>query len=410
MGAMAQNTFPTGAGTNVGIGTTSPSARLEVSSGSSGVSGVKLRDMTSSSSTASPNNKALSVDASGNIILVPSLSSATTLYNGNGTLSSNRTVTMSTRNLTFTPSNSASEMFLNGTSGFLGLGTTSPTSRLDVAGVVKARNFLATNTSTSASSFSSSLDYYTNANVLGAGYEMTDATISGATRRMINFFDLHAWNPEISVGDDYLNFNIVDRNNKERLAFEAHKAGGASNGRSTFTIRDKNQAEILKLVDNGSDAPRLQMVRPNSQIVVGTSSSYAPGLGHKLVIQNGSALIEGNIITNSNIGIGTSNFTDGTDAYRLSVDGAVRANRVKVYTSWADYVFDDDYELPSLESVKAHIESNGHLKDIPSAAEVAENGIELGEMNKLLLQKVEELTLYVIQLNEEVKALKENRE
>lgn len=406
VGAMAQNTFPTGAGTNVGIGTTSPSARLEVSSGSSGVSGVKLRDLTSSSGTASANNKALSVDGSGNIILVPSLSSVTTLYSGNGTLSSHRTVTMSGQNLTFNPSTSASQMFLNGTSGFLGLGTTSPTTRLDVVGSVKSRNFWATNPATAATSFGSDIDWYRNGYVLGAGYEMTDALAPGVPRRMINFYDLHAWGSAISTSDDYLVFNIVDRNNKERLFFEAHQAGGVSNGRSAFAIYDKNKAEIFKILDNGSDAPRVQMNRSDSQLIIGASAAYSPGLGHKLVVANGSALVEGNVLTNGNLGIGTSSFADGFDAYRLSVDGAVRAHRVKVYTTWADFVFEDDYDLPSLEEVEKYIAENGHLKDIPSAAKVEAEGIELGEMNKLLLQKVEELTLYLIDMKKELNEVK----
>jgi len=114
------------------------------------------------------------------------------------------------------------------------------------------------------------------------------------------------------------------------------------------------------------------------------------------------------IDTNGNVGIGTSSVVDGSDTYKLSVDGRVRADAVKVYTSWADYVFEADYELPTLSEVEMHIAKFGHLKDIPSAAEVEANGIELGEMNKLLLQKIEELTLYVIDLNKEVEMLKKN--
>jgi hypothetical protein len=62
--------------------------------------------------------------------------------------------------------------------------------------------------------------------------------------------------------------------------------------------------------------------------------------------------------------------------------------------------------LPTLEEVEQHIKDNGHLKDIPSAKEVEQNGIEVGEMNKLLLQKVEELTLYMIEMNKEINSLK----
>lgn len=113
-----------------------------------------------------------------------------------------------------------------------------------------------------------------------------------------------------------------------------------------------------------------------------------------------------NIYRSGNVGIGTHLFIDGGDTYKLSVNGRIRATAVKVYTDWADYVFDADYNLPSLQEVEQHIITNGHLKDIPSAKTVEEKGIELGEMNKLLLQKIEELTLYVIALNKEIENLK----
>jgi hypothetical protein len=109
---------------------------------------------------------------------------------------------------------------------------------------------------------------------------------------------------------------------------------------------------------------------------------------------------------NSFLGIGTSNFVDGADIYRLAVKGAIRADRVKVYTTWADFVFEKDYNLSTLEEVEKHIQENGHLKDIPSAKEVEENGIELGEMNKKLLQKIEELTLYILKINKELQEVK----
>ncbi len=134
----------------------------------------------------------------------------------------------------------------------------------------------------------------------------------------------------------------------------------------------------------------------------------------KLYIDNSdtsSPLIHGDFTTdevaiNGKLGIGTNSFIDGADIYSLSVNGKVRANSVKVYTDWADYVFEDSYTLSTLEEVEQHIKDKGHLKDIPSAQEVEEHGIELGEMNKLLLQKVEELTLYLIAQDKEIKDLK----
>ena len=102
-----------------------------------------------------------------------------------------------------------------------------------------------------------------------------------------------------------------------------------------------------------------------------------------------------------NVGIGTT----AISGWELAVGGKIRAEEVKVETGWADYVFKDDYQLPSLEEVEKHIAEKGHLINIPSAAEVEANGILLGEMNKLLLEKIEELTLYVIEENKAIEQL-----
>lgn len=94
------------------------------------------------------------------------------------------------------------------------------------------------------------------------------------------------------------------------------------------------------------------------------------------------------------VGIGT----DDTRGYQLAVMGKVRAHEIKVENStWPDYVFEKSYQLPSLHDTENHIKEKGHLPGIPSAAEVKVNGIDLGEMNAKLLQKIEELTLYLIE-------------
>lgn len=103
------------------------------------------------------------------------------------------------------------------------------------------------------------------------------------------------------------------------------------------------------------------------------------------------------------IGIGTKD----TKGYALAVAGKIVTEEVKVAlrTSWPDYVFGKEYDLPTLEDVAIHIKQKGHLQNIPSAEEVSNVGINLGEMNSKLLQKIEELTLYIIYINKKVNAL-----
>ena len=101
--------------------------------------------------------------------------------------------------------------------------------------------------------------------------------------------------------------------------------------------------------------------------------------------------------TNGRVGIGVAKPENALD-----VNGTIRAKEVRVESGWADFVFDKSYTLPTLDEVKAHIDEHKHLPGIPSEAEVKENGIGLSEISTKLLQKVEELTLYVIQQNEKV--------
>lgn len=108
------------------------------------------------------------------------------------------------------------------------------------------------------------------------------------------------------------------------------------------------------------------------------------------------------------LAIGTPH--SGTSSYKVTVDGKILCEELKValYSNWPDYVFHENYNLKPLHELKAFIETNHHLPNIPKAAEVEKEGIEVGEMNRKLLEKIEELTLYVIQLQEQIDQLKES--
>lgn len=106
--------------------------------------------------------------------------------------------------------------------------------------------------------------------------------------------------------------------------------------------------------------------------------------------------------TSGNVGIGTT-----TPKEKLSVNGNIRAREVKVETTnWPDYVFAEAYQPMSLSNLKTFVKENKHLPGIPSAKEVKEEGISLGEMNRKLLEKIEELTLHVIKQQEELNNMK----
>ena len=125
------------------------------------------------------------------------------------------------------------------------------------------------------------------------------------------------------------------------------------------------------------------------ELIFGTSTNEASGV----LVLNG---------INNSVGIGTSDIPANA---KLAVDGAIICEELRVRMSnlWPDYVFSDTYQLRSLEALEAHIEENHHLPGIPAAAEIEADGIPVGEMQKMMMEKIEELTLYVIDQNKQLK-------
>lgn len=103
-----------------------------------------------------------------------------------------------------------------------------------------------------------------------------------------------------------------------------------------------------------------------------------------------------------NVGIATND----TKGYRFAVNGNAIFTRIKVRDigSWPDYVFEPDYKLPTLSEVEQFIQKNKHLPDMPSAKEVGEKGIDVGDSQAGLLKKIEELTLYIIEMDKKIEA------
>ena len=105
--------------------------------------------------------------------------------------------------------------------------------------------------------------------------------------------------------------------------------------------------------------------------------------------------------TGGRVGIGTIGTSD--TAYKLFVEKGIRTRKIKVDVgTWSDYVFDNDYTLRSLSDLEKFIADHKHLPDVPSVKEVTENGVNLGENQAVLLRKIEELTLYVIEQNKKI--------
>ena len=116
--------------------------------------------------------------------------------------------------------------------------------------------------------------------------------------------------------------------------------------------------------------------------------------------------VSGNILATGKIYIGTVDVTK-TTPYILAVNGSAVFTQavVKSYANWPDYVFTSNYKLPSLQSIESFIKTYKHLPDIPSSDDINRNGIDLGNNQGLLLKKIEELTLYIIEQNKKIQEL-----
>ncbi|WMX13845.1 MULTISPECIES: hypothetical protein [unclassified Aureispira] len=202
---------------------------------------------------------------------------------------------------------------------------------------------------------------------------------------------------QVGIGLNNPNATLHVRNfNGTRL--DAHIEG--------FTLLDGNQASLLLGAETGAShgewgieynphAKGLNIWKP-----YGGTTGYA-GTNYHLFIRN-----DGKV----SIGLDPTASSTFNGDYKLYVDKGILTEKLKVAlkntTDWADYVFADNYQLMPLDQVNAFVKEHKHLPGVPSAEEVQKEGIDVAKMDAKLLEKIEELTLYMIQLKEENKALK----
>ncbi|MFN3840769.1 MAG: hypothetical protein ACK4RF_08680 [Cyclobacteriaceae bacterium] len=168
--------------------------------------------------------------------------------------------------------------------------------------------------------------------------------------------------------------------NGNARAMQFNSVNGSFNALATSNIN---------LLTNGTN--RVTILSSNGNVGIGTTSPTA------LLHVNGA-------LNASTVQVGSSL----PGSYKMAVGGKIICEEVvvKLQANWPDYVFEAGYQLPTLEELQLFIAKNKHLPGIPSAKEVADKGVALGEINTKLLQKIEELTLYIIELKKDMETLK----
>jgi hypothetical protein len=340
------NVFPTSG--NVGVGTTSPQAKLDVR-------GTQIT---------------FSDNANG------ATSGQFSIY---GLSNTNKQLWLS---LDTTNNYAGIQAFLQGTGslplalqpagGNVGIGTNNPQAVLDVRGAIMAGS-LSIADSTGVAYADNWIGTATN---VGDGYRwlhiggVTDGQNTARKRRAGVFGDIIYLSGNVGIG-------VINPDQKLSVngAIAAQVGSGAG--------------DVLYM---GNDSKLVDINVANTVGLYGLADTTVGSL--KLGSNGGS--ISG---ANGNIGIGTTNPTQ-----KLSVNGTVRAKEVIVDTGWSDYVFDQSYTLKPLSEVEAYVKAEKHLPGIPSAQEVADHGISVGEMQSKLLAKVEELTLHVIEQEKRITA------
>lgn len=386
------NTFPTTG--NVGIGTTSPSALLHVNGDA--ILGNPTNNTYGKLAIQGPNLPATS--ESKRDIAFEFQSAGSALIRSYRGSTWDTYLQFLTTKLDAGFNSPSVRMHINH-DGKIGIGTISPTEMLEVAGNIKSYrgNFIGQTPGANASHGSLEL------REIGA-VTTTQTSDDYAPRLILHWSGINS--KSIALGR---NGNIKFNDQNSTTAYAKIETGEILGyGRGSFTGQTPGSSfshgslelrEIGGVTTNqGSDdyAPRLTFHwagRLSSSIAMGTSGNLKFNAQGSTTTFTGIEV--GNIFSNGNVAINTATVPTG---YKLAVKGNVIAEKlvVKTSTTWPDFVFKKDYKLPSLNEVEQFIAKNSHLPEIPSAKEIESTGQDLGEMNRLLLKKVEELTLYLI--------------
>ena len=276
--------------------------------------------------------------------------------------------------------------------GDVGIGITSPDYKLDVDGTINATEVLVGGQPLVSGLWTQngSDAYYTTGN-LGVGTQTPTSIVSIKN----------------AGGTDGVKLIDFGETESEEFQFRGNFSGSGNTGNSVVFGSGISGWEANIMTWRGDGNVGIGQISPNYKLDVnGTVNAsellingQAVNLAPDVWGQNGAVAY----YTAGAVGIGVD-----APSEMLEVNGNIRTKEVNVtLNGWPDYVFEPTYSLPTLKEVETHIQKEKHLPNVPSAAEVEEKGVNLGEMQSVLLEKIEELTLYSIQMNKKMEELED---
>lgn len=371
---------------SIGIGTTTPnpSAQLDVTSTNKG---MLLPRMTLAQ------RNLIAAPAAGLLVYQTDNTPGFYYYNGASWIQ------FSTGSATNYWTANGTHIYSNNT-GNIGIGVNPPAYKLDIDGRIRIRTGTLGNPSTSS------------------GIWLEDNR-DGTNRIFFGMQDsIHVGFYGAAVGDVGWDFNFNAKNGNVGIGIDNPADKLAVKGEVRIESATNSAGSVLRMYGGTNDLSLIQFYKDISSPVSmgyfgyhsgsdlsvwnsGTSAFLSSGgLGINIVSPAAKLHVNGNVM----IGSGTP-----AAGYLLSVNGKMISEEVRVELDgdWPDYVFEKDYRLPSLKQLEEFIQQKKHLPNIPAAAQVEKDGIHLGDMNRRLLEKIEELTLYIIQQDKKTELLQQ---
>lgn len=270
--------------------------------------------------------------------------------------------------------------------GNVGIGTTSPSTKLQVNGSARIDSTLTVKDSIIVNK---NAHVKSDLKIDGKATLKGDVVIKDGDFKLKSLADPNATEPQLL---------LIDANGKVVNGGEAKSLIYAEAAPAQLACKeDANGNQIDNapywIAGPGKIYVKQETCDPNPMVGIGITPGDA-----KLHIRTNPAFPNTKAIVVQN--------SSGVKAFQVSADGSVFAREVKVnMQSWPDYVFEDCYELMTLEQLQEYIEVNNHLPNIPSAVEIENSGVDLGNSTKILVEKTEENTLYILQLNKQIQEL-----